>query len=294
MSDFDKKLGQKLRQVRIAKGITQSALAGDRITRNMLSLIEHGSASPSLSTLMYLSEKLDTPVGFFFSQTEKDEGIYLKMMVIEKLRSAFFTKNYDKCEDIALDLPEEAIDDEISFILAVSYLNKSLDAANELDIVTAAERLAAAEVIAENSVYCGGSFQRAIEYYSELYRNLTNEDIPTTLCDRYSASEYVPNDLIEYFKTIKLLSQGEDIQALFPRGSYFDKHITAINLLMDDRATDALKRLRDLSDDPSLPYYMQYRILTDLENAANITGDVRIAYYASKRKLDLTVRLNVS
>jgi transcriptional regulator with XRE-family HTH domain len=293
MSDFDKKLGEKLRQSRVSKGITQKSLAGDMITRNMLSLIEHGSASPSLSTLMYLSKKLEIPAGFFFAQSEEDEGIYLKMMVIKKIRSAFFSKDYDKCEETVLALPDAALDDELSYILAVTHLNKSLDAAAEFDIVTAAERLAAAEVAAENSVYCGSSFQRAVEYYSELYRSLADEDIPVILCDRYNASEYVSHDLIEYFKTVKLLMQGEDVKALFPRGSYFDKHITAINLLMDDRASDALKRLRDLSDDPALPYYMQYRVLCDLENAANITGDVRIAYYASRRKLDLTVRLQV-
>lgn len=72
MSDFDKKLGEKLRQSRVSKGITQKSLAGDMITRNMLSLIEHGSASPSLSTLMYLSEKLEIPAGFFFAQSDED------------------------------------------------------------------------------------------------------------------------------------------------------------------------------------------------------------------------------
>ncbi|MBE6625839.1 MAG: helix-turn-helix transcriptional regulator [Ruminococcaceae bacterium] len=293
MSEFDKRLGQKLRDVRISKGITQRSLAGEKITRNMLSLIENGSASPSLSTLMYLSEKLDTPAGYFFSQSAKDEGIYLKMMVIEKIRSAFSEKNYSKCEEIALTLPEEAFDDELSYILAVSYLNKSLEAAAEYNIVSAAEGLASAEVVSANSVYCSESFSRAIEYYSELFRSLTSDDIPALLCDIHNASEFVSHDLIEYFKTVKLLSQGEDVQALFPRGSYFDRHITAINLLMDDRSADALKRLRDLSDDPSLPYYMQYRVLSDLENAANLTGDVRIAYYASKRKLELTVKFKV-
>jgi len=215
------------------------------------------------------------------------------MMVIEKIRSAFSEKNYSKCEEIALTLPEEAFDDELSYILAVSYLNKSLEAAAEYNIVSAAEGLASAEVVSANSVYCSESFSRAIEYYSELFRSLTSDDIPALLCDIHNASEFVSHDLIEYFKTVKLLSQGEDVQALFPRGSYFDRHITAINLLMDDRSADALKRLRDLSDDPSLPYYMQYRVLSDLENAANLTGDVRIAYYASKRKLELTVKFKV-
>ena len=49
----------ELRVLRMAAGLTQKELAGDRITRNMLSLIESGNASPSVSTLLYLAERLE-------------------------------------------------------------------------------------------------------------------------------------------------------------------------------------------------------------------------------------------
>jgi len=293
MSDLDKKLGKKLRAIRIQKGITQKSLAGEKITRNMLSLIESGNASPSLSTLMYLSEKLDTPAGYFFSTSPKDEGVYHKLMILDKLKAAFKQKDYRECEAIIDSLPQSSYDDELSYIMAVSYLNTSLEAAAEFDLRAAAERLATAEVIGENSIYCGDSFSAAIEFYSELFRSLATDDIPHTLCDYRFCGEFVPSELIEYFRSIKLISQGEDVQVFFQRGSFYDRHITALNLLMDGRANDALKRLRELSEDPELPYYMQYRVLSDLENAANVTGDVRIAYASSKKKLELTVRFKV-
>ena len=44
-------LGQKLKQTRLARGMTQSQVVGDRITRNMLSQIEKGTANPSLGVL---------------------------------------------------------------------------------------------------------------------------------------------------------------------------------------------------------------------------------------------------
>ncbi len=293
MSDLDKKLGKKIRDIRVEKGITQKSLAGDKITRNMLSLIESGNASPSLSTLMYLSEKLDTPAGYFFSTTSRDEGIYQKFLILDRLKAAFKQRNFKECETIANRLPQSSYDDELSYILAVAYLNTSLDAAAEFDMRTAAEKLATAEVLGENSIYCGEGFSNAVEYYSELYRSVCAEDIPGNLCDSHFGGELVPHELIEYFRAIKLISQGEDVQAFFQRGSFFDRHVTALNLLMDGRTTDALKRLRDLSEDPALPYYMHYRVLSDLENAANITGDVRIAYASSKRKLELTTRFRV-
>ena len=49
-------LGQKLRQTRLARGMTQSQVVGDRITRNMLSQIENDLASPSVGTLNKLNE----------------------------------------------------------------------------------------------------------------------------------------------------------------------------------------------------------------------------------------------
>ena len=51
-------LGEKVRQLRLGLGMTQKDLAGDRITRNMLSQIESGAAQPSMKTLQYLAERL--------------------------------------------------------------------------------------------------------------------------------------------------------------------------------------------------------------------------------------------
>ena len=61
-------LGDKLRQARQEAGLSQRAVCGDVITRNMLSQIEHGSASPSIATLRYLAEKLGRPMGYFFQE----------------------------------------------------------------------------------------------------------------------------------------------------------------------------------------------------------------------------------
>jgi transcriptional regulator with XRE-family HTH domain len=51
-------LGQRLRQARLEAGLSQRQLCGDTITRNMLSLIENGSARPSMDTLRCLAARL--------------------------------------------------------------------------------------------------------------------------------------------------------------------------------------------------------------------------------------------
>ena len=56
------KLGRKIREARLAKRLTQSEVVGDFITRNMLSQIESGAATPSMKTLEYLSKVLSVPM----------------------------------------------------------------------------------------------------------------------------------------------------------------------------------------------------------------------------------------
>ena len=62
-------LGEKLRQARTEAGLSQRQLCGEEITRNMLSLIENGSAKPSMKTLQYLASRLGKNVSFFLEET---------------------------------------------------------------------------------------------------------------------------------------------------------------------------------------------------------------------------------
>ena len=58
-------LGQRLKQARLDAGLSQRQLCGDTITRNMLSLIENGSAQPSMETLRYFAQRLGKPMSYF-------------------------------------------------------------------------------------------------------------------------------------------------------------------------------------------------------------------------------------
>ena len=43
-------IGEKIKELRMRRRMTQADLAGDTVSRNMVSLIENGSALPSLQT----------------------------------------------------------------------------------------------------------------------------------------------------------------------------------------------------------------------------------------------------
>lgn len=62
-------LGEKLRQARLEAGLSQRQLCGEEITRNMLSLIENGSAKPSMKTLQYLASRLGKNISYFLEET---------------------------------------------------------------------------------------------------------------------------------------------------------------------------------------------------------------------------------
>lgn len=78
-------LSQKLKQARLDAGLSQKALCGDRITRNMLSQIENGSARPSMGTLRYLAAQLGKPLSYFL---EDDAITSPNQELMVKVRSA--------------------------------------------------------------------------------------------------------------------------------------------------------------------------------------------------------------
>lgn len=67
-------LGEKIRQARLEAGLSQRQLCGGEITRNMLSLIENGSAKPSMKTLGYLAGQLGKPLSWFVDEKAPDQA----------------------------------------------------------------------------------------------------------------------------------------------------------------------------------------------------------------------------
>lgn len=66
-------LGSRIRTIRKQKKLTLAALAGDHITKGMLSLIENDKANPSMETLQYLAEQLQVDVSSLLEEVSKSE-----------------------------------------------------------------------------------------------------------------------------------------------------------------------------------------------------------------------------
>jgi tetratricopeptide (TPR) repeat protein len=127
-------LGQKIRELRIRKGLTQSELSEGLVTPSMISQIESDKANPSHQLLSSIAEKLETPIEYFLtdveSQLDKVSAYYVAHAVMLK-------GEYQQAIEL-LSRIKEAPSTQISmadikYDLAYCYLHlNELDKANDL------------------------------------------------------------------------------------------------------------------------------------------------------------------
>ena len=72
------RLGERLRQLRVAAGLTQSELAGDRFSKEYVSQIERGKTRPTGETIDWLADRLGIDAGFLASGVATDERAQLE------------------------------------------------------------------------------------------------------------------------------------------------------------------------------------------------------------------------
>jgi tetratricopeptide (TPR) repeat protein len=72
------RLGERLRQLRVAAGLTQSELAGDRFSKEYVSQIERGKTRPTAGTIEWLADRLGVDAGFLASGVATDERARLE------------------------------------------------------------------------------------------------------------------------------------------------------------------------------------------------------------------------
>jgi tetratricopeptide (TPR) repeat protein len=67
------RLGERLRQLRVAAGLTQSDLAGERFSKEYVSQIERGKTRPTRETVEWLAVRLGVDPGFLANGVATDE-----------------------------------------------------------------------------------------------------------------------------------------------------------------------------------------------------------------------------
>lgn len=91
-------LGERIKEARLEKQLTQKEVSGDFITRNMLSQIENGLAKPSIKTIEYIAKKLDKPLTYFMdAMVEEDLYNNNQISRLDNLIDCYIKKEWDNC-----------------------------------------------------------------------------------------------------------------------------------------------------------------------------------------------------
>ena len=67
------RLGERLRSLRVAAGLTQTQLAGTRFSKEYISQIERGKTRPTETTIVWLAEQLRVDARFLASGVSTEE-----------------------------------------------------------------------------------------------------------------------------------------------------------------------------------------------------------------------------
>ncbi len=149
-------LGEKLRQARLEAGLSQRQLCGEEITRNMLSLIENGSARPSMKTLQYLAARLGKSISFFLEDEGSVSPNYARMLL---LRQQFDAGDYAAALQTLADYqaPDPVFDRESALLEALIYLELARQAIRDNRMPYALELLEKSKV---SLPYCQEEIRR--------------------------------------------------------------------------------------------------------------------------------------
>lgn len=139
-------LGQKIRQARQELGLSQRQLCDGKITRNMLSQIENGTARPSMDTLGYLASRLGKSVSYFL---EDQAVVSPNLERMEQARHAFSRQETRKALELLRDFrePDGIFDWERQLLTFLCCLNETEDALSREQFPYARERLEQASML---------------------------------------------------------------------------------------------------------------------------------------------------
>ena len=114
-------LGEKLKAARLQAGLSQRQLCGDMITRNMLSQIENGSATPSMATLQYLAGQLGKSVSYFLQEDAVDSP---NPALMQQAREAYGKRQYAQVLQLLQHYqgPDPLFDQEQKYLAALCAL----------------------------------------------------------------------------------------------------------------------------------------------------------------------------
>ena len=144
-------LGEKLRQVRTERGLSQKQVAGTYMTRNMLSQLENDQASPSVKTLSYLSDVLQVSMSWLLEDGPRSGS----SQITERARNDYLDGNYRACLDSLVGIDQKSEEDQL--LMCRSSLAYGLECFEN-------GNFSEAENAAQTALSCHGPYITELDY----------------------------------------------------------------------------------------------------------------------------------
>lgn len=288
-------IGEKIRELRVAKLMTQSELAGTHITRNMLSCIENGTANPSLSTILYIAGRLNVPAGFLLAE-EGDEIVYRKMNGFANMKRAYVAGDYRGCRSLCLSACPEP-DDEIRLLLANCDMAIAEEELWQGRLRSACRFFDEALGYAERTFYPTETLEARARVYFRYMQRISPTLYSDVLDEEKTLSVIYSSPFATYVKGLDEIDREDgDAQAVLcglDEESFFARHLRAKIWMRDDRdfvgAKVELTAL--LNGENPLNEIELYAVLCDLEECCRETEDYKGAYNYASEKVQLLEHL---
>lgn len=283
-------IGEKVRRVRVSRGLTQRELSVGTVSRNMLSMIESGNALPSIETLLHLSESLSVSAGYFFAEGD-EERLYEKKELLSQVLSLIGERNFT--EAAVLCEPYIDADGEMRLYYSLSHLNIAVYYLRDYMLSSAYVHL---ETVVGSSAavpLIGKNLSGLCAFIMKLIDCVGNEDIPDELVRIEEQNDsIIPASYLLYITAYRAVKYGDPDcgAAMLRMGLLTGFHALHIRgaVLMATGDFDGATRLFDLalsSDDGG--FFSRYKLLCDLEFCRKSAGDFEAAYSLSTSRMEM-------
>ena len=288
-------IGKKIKELRTKKLMTQAELAGDVITRNMLSCIENGSAQPSLGTLRHIASKLGVPTGYLLAD-EDEENLYAKMSEMKDIKSAYLSGNYRICLDMCMNTQIED-DDEIALIAAECSLAIAKEKFSEGFLRGTAYYLDEAIGFADSTVYHTEHIRSAASVYFRYMRNVSATLTSDIIDEEEEIQPFAFDDFSKYAIAFEALEAGnarlvQYFLSSLDENSPYALHIRAKSDMNERRFDKAYDDLYAILIHPhKIEEPLMYFVFCDLEICCKEQKDFKGAYEYSNAKLNILQKM---
>jgi tetratricopeptide (TPR) repeat protein len=189
------RLGDRLRQLRVSAGMTQTELAGRRFSKEYVSQIERGKTRPTRDTIEWLAQRLGVDPGFLANGVSADErgrvdaGLARAEALLEARRNAEAAEEFERIQAsvTATGLPElevRALSGEATALMREGDVRKAMELLSRARNLT--ERPEFSDLERADVLYRLGmaryklsSIQTAINLFDEALKLAERSDLPS-------------------------------------------------------------------------------------------------------------------